>query len=45
MKFKYLGHSCFMLEYKGIKILLDPFIKNNPLSKIGILDVRPVLFF
>jgi len=41
MKIKYLGHSCFLLEVKGIKILLDPFITNNPLSKMGVLEVIP----
>jgi L-ascorbate metabolism protein UlaG (beta-lactamase superfamily) len=41
MKIKYLGHSCFLLEVKGMKILLDPFITNNPLSKMGFLDVVP----
>lgn len=41
MKIKYFGHSCFMIEYNNIKILLDPFITNNPLSRIGILEIKP----
>jgi len=41
MKVKYFGHSCFMIEYNNLKILLDPFITNNPLSKMGILDINP----
>lgn len=41
MKIKYFGHSCFLIEHNKIKILLDPFITNNPLSKIGLLDINP----
>ncbi len=41
MKIKYLGHSCFLIEYKDIKILTDPFITNNPLSKFGAFNIIP----
>ena len=41
MKIKYLGHSSFIITYKDVKILIDPFITNNPLSKIDLLDVKP----
>lgn len=34
MKIKYYGHSCFALEEKGIILLFDPFINNNPSSPI-----------
>src|SRR5580765_8156261 len=33
MKLTYYGQSGFSVEIKGKKILFDPFIRNNPLSK------------
>ncbi len=33
MKIQYLGHSAFYIEGKKEKILIDPFIDENPLSK------------
>lgn len=33
MKFTYYGHSCFLVEIKGKKILFDPFITYNELAK------------
>ena len=33
MKLTYYGQSGFLVEIKGKKILFDPFIRNNPLSK------------
>ena len=33
MKIQYLGHSCFLIEAKGKKIIVDPFITHNPLNK------------
>ncbi len=32
MKFTYYGHSCFLLEISGKKLLFDPFITPNPLA-------------
>lgn len=29
----YYGHSCFLVEINGKKLLFDPFIKGNPLAK------------
>jgi L-ascorbate metabolism protein UlaG (beta-lactamase superfamily) len=40
MKLTYYGQSGFSVEVKGKKILFDPFIKNNPLSKN--IDVNSV---
>ena len=33
MKYTYYGHSCFLVETEGKKILFDPFISNNELAK------------
>lgn len=42
MKITYFGHSCFMMEVSGKKLLFDPFISPNPLaSKIDLHDIHP----
>ncbi|MEX0965912.1 MAG: metal-dependent hydrolase [Bacteroidia bacterium] len=42
MKVTYYGHSCFMVEVSGKKLLFDPFISPNELAKeIDIKTVRP----
>lgn len=41
MKIFHFGHSCFLIESKGVKLLFDPFISPNPLTK-GIVDVNKV---
>lgn len=33
MTVTYLGHSCFLFDFDGIKVLTDPFITNNDLAK------------
>lgn len=33
MEIKYYGHSCIGIKTKGINILVDPFITENPLAK------------
>ena len=33
MKFTYYGHSCFLIEVQGKKLLFDPFITPNELAK------------
>ncbi|MBL0064182.1 MAG: metal-dependent hydrolase [Bacteroidetes bacterium] len=33
MQVTYFGHSCFLVEINGKKLLFDPFIKHNPLAK------------
>ncbi len=32
MQVTYYGHSCFLVEVKGAKILFDPFVTGNPLA-------------
>lgn len=42
MKFTYYGHSTFMVETAGKKILFDPFISYNDLAKgININSINP----
>ena len=42
MRITYYGHSCFMAEIKGKKLLFDPFITPNELAKdINIADIEP----
>ena len=42
MRITYYGHSCFMAEVKGEKLLFDPFITPNELAKdINIADIEP----
>jgi len=46
MRITYYGHSCFMAEIKGKKILFDPFITPNELAKdINIADIEPDYIF
>ena len=40
MQLTYFGHSCFMVEIKGKKILFDPFITYNELAKS--IDVNSI---
>lgn len=42
MKFTFFGHSCFMVETSGQKILFDPFISYNELANdIDIKTINP----
>jgi len=34
VKVTFIGHSCFLLESDGYRILIDPFITGNPVAKI-----------
>jgi len=36
----YFGHAAFLLETSGVKILIDPFLKGNPLSPVAPDDVE-----
>ena len=36
MNFTYYGHSCFLIETKGTKLLFDPFISGNELANTKI---------
>lgn len=46
MKVTYYGHSCFLAEVKGKKLLFDPFISANELAKhISIADIEADYIF
>jgi L-ascorbate metabolism protein UlaG (beta-lactamase superfamily) len=34
MKITYYGHSCILAEHEGTRVLIDPFLSENPLSGI-----------
>jgi L-ascorbate metabolism protein UlaG (beta-lactamase superfamily) len=41
MKLTYFGHSCFLVEAGGKRILFDPFISGNALAgDISVADIR-----
>ncbi len=33
MNITYFGHSCFLIEFNGKKLLFDPFISGNPIAQ------------
>ena len=45
MKITYLAHSCFLLETAKARLVIDPFLNDNPLAplKAGQLEVDYVL--
>jgi L-ascorbate metabolism protein UlaG (beta-lactamase superfamily) len=40
MKLTYFGHSCFLVETSGLRLLFDPFITPNPLA--GDIDISKI---
>ncbi|MBI5561033.1 MAG: metal-dependent hydrolase [Deltaproteobacteria bacterium] len=40
MKITFQGHACFMLEGEKSRVIIDPFLNGNPLSKIKPKDVK-----
>jgi L-ascorbate metabolism protein UlaG (beta-lactamase superfamily) len=45
MKVTFHGHSCFEIECKNQKLIIDPFLRNNPVAKISPeeIDVNYIL--
>lgn len=41
MKAEFLGHSAWLIESDGHRILIDPFLKGNPVAVKGPDDVHP----
>ncbi|MDF3058832.1 MAG: metal-dependent hydrolase [Rariglobus sp.] len=40
MKITYYAHSCFLVETASARLLIDPFLTDNPLAVIKAVDVR-----
>ena len=40
MKVTYVGHSCFMVEAGGHRVIIDPFITGNPQATIKADDIK-----
>ncbi len=40
MRITYYGHSCFLVETSSARILIDPFLTENPLAPVKAADVR-----
>lgn len=40
MRITYLGHSCFLVEAAKARLILDPFLNDNPAAKIKAKDVQ-----
>lgn len=42
MKIKYLSHSCFLLTFDQINVLIDPFLTDNPLAPVRPSDLKNI---
>lgn len=40
MKLTYFGHSCFLVETSSARLLIDPFLTDNPVASVKAADVR-----
>jgi L-ascorbate metabolism protein UlaG (beta-lactamase superfamily) len=40
MRITFLGHSCFLIEAGGARLLLDPNLSENPQAPLRVEDVR-----
>jgi L-ascorbate metabolism protein UlaG (beta-lactamase superfamily) len=40
MNVTYYGHSCCLLETAGARVLIDPYLDQNPLASLKAADVR-----
>jgi L-ascorbate metabolism protein UlaG (beta-lactamase superfamily) len=41
MKVTFHGHSCFEIEHRGTRLLIDPFITGNPQAKVKAEELNP----
>lgn len=39
MKLTYLGHSCFLVETRQAKLIIDPFLTENPAATLKAADI------
>jgi L-ascorbate metabolism protein UlaG (beta-lactamase superfamily) len=40
MRLTYLGHSCFLVETAKARLIIDPFLNDNPGAKLKAADVK-----
>jgi L-ascorbate metabolism protein UlaG (beta-lactamase superfamily) len=40
MKITYLGHSCFFVETATARLIIDPFLTDNPTAAVQAADIR-----
>jgi L-ascorbate metabolism protein UlaG (beta-lactamase superfamily) len=40
MRLTFLGHSCFLVETAQARLIIDPFLNDNPAAKIKAADVK-----
>jgi L-ascorbate metabolism protein UlaG (beta-lactamase superfamily) len=45
MEIRFLGHSCFELTEGDIRVLVDPFLTDNPSAAVGADEVEPTHIF
>jgi len=39
MEIRWFGHSAFQINYENLKVLIDPFISNNPVCQVKVEEV------
>lgn len=42
IKIRWLGHACFLIEGKGTRLIIDPWIKGNPCCPIKLEELPKV---
>jgi L-ascorbate metabolism protein UlaG (beta-lactamase superfamily) len=40
MRLKFFGHSCFLLETPGVRLVIDPWLTTNPHGAVALSDVE-----
>src|SRR5262245_23192931 len=40
MRLTFYGHACFLLELKGARIVIDPYLTDNPHGRVVPAKVR-----
>ncbi len=45
MEIRFLGHSCFELIEGDTRVLVDPFLSDNPIAAVGADEVDPTHIF
>lgn len=41
MKINYLGHACFLIDGGGTSVIIDPYLKDNPVAAVQPETVSP----